>query len=134
MCQFQCDLCHFRNIQRRDPVVGNVKDSLSLRCIRRANLDAMWAREPTTVGGNSREVKKLLEKGSVLGYAPESLVVPAGPFLLRDKQLMSVASTMMLRLLDAGKNSRVFSTTPCALCEVPSPTSGGRRSMDRRRR
>jgi hypothetical protein len=30
MCQFQCDLCHFRNIQRRDPVVGNVKDSPSL--------------------------------------------------------------------------------------------------------
>jgi len=55
------DLCHFRNIQRRDPVIGNVKDSLSLRCIRRArNLDAMWAREPTTVGGNLREVKKLL--------------------------------------------------------------------------
>jgi len=48
MCQFQGDLCHFRNIQRRDPVIRNVKDSLSLRCIRRANLDAMWAREPTT--------------------------------------------------------------------------------------
>jgi hypothetical protein len=39
MCQFQCDLC--RNIQRRDPVVGNIKDSLSLRCIWRANLDAI---------------------------------------------------------------------------------------------
>jgi hypothetical protein len=36
MCQFQCDLCHFRNIQRRNPVVGNIKDSLSLRCIWRA--------------------------------------------------------------------------------------------------
>jgi len=104
MCQFQCDLCHFRNIQRRDPVIGNVKDSLSLRCVWRANLDAMWAREPTTVGGNLREVKKLLEKGSLLGHAPESLVVPAGPFPLRDDQLMSVASTMMLRSLDAGKN------------------------------
>jgi hypothetical protein len=104
MCQFQCDLCHFRNIQRRDPVIGNVKDSLSSRCIRRANLDAMWAREPTTVGGNLREIKKVLEKGSVLGYAPESLVVPAGPFPLRDDRLMSVASTMMLCSLDAGKN------------------------------
>jgi len=104
MFQLQCDLCHFRNIQRRDPMVGNIKDSLSLRCIRRANLAAMWTREPTTVGGNLREVKTLLEKGSVLGYAPESLVVPAGPFLLIDAQLMSVASTMMSRLLDAGKN------------------------------
>jgi len=65
----------------------------------------MWAKEPTTVGGNLREVKKLLEKESVLGYPPESLVVPAGPFPSGDDQLMLVASTMMmLRLLDAGKN------------------------------
>jgi len=31
-------------------------------------------------------------------------VVPAGPFPLRDDRLMSVASTMMLCSLDAGKN------------------------------
>ena len=118
MCQLQCNLCHFRNIQRRDPVVGNVKDSLSLRCIRRANLDAMWAREPTTVDGNVREVTKHLEKGSVLGYAPESLVVPAGPFLLRDDQLMLVASTMVLHLLDAGKNK------PCVQYTTAHPMRG----------
>jgi len=122
MCQFQRDLCHFRNIQRRDPVIRNVKDSLSLRCIRRANLDAMWAREPTTVGENLREVKKLLEKGSLLGYAPESLVVPAGPFPLRDDQLMSVASTMMLRLLDAGENKPCvqYNTVPPMRSAVPN--------------
>ena len=52
MCQFlQCDLCHFWNIQGRDLVVGNVKDSLSLLCILRANLDAMWVREPKFEGG-----------------------------------------------------------------------------------
>ena len=115
MCQFQCDLCHFWSIQRRDLVVGNVKDSLSLRCIRRANLDAMWGREPTTVGGNLREVKKRLEKGNVLGYAPESLLVSAGPFPSRDNQLMLVASTMMLRLLDVGKNE------PCLQYNTVSP-------------
>ena len=42
MCQFQCDLCHFRNIQRRGLVVGSVKHSLSLRCIQRANLDTSY--------------------------------------------------------------------------------------------
>jgi hypothetical protein len=41
MCMFQRDLCHFRNIQRRSPRVGSMKDQLSLRCIRLANLDAM---------------------------------------------------------------------------------------------
>jgi len=60
---------------------------------------------PCGLGSPSlREVEKILEKGSVLGYTPVSLVVPAGPFMLRDDQLMSVASTMMLRLLDTGKN------------------------------
>jgi len=67
------------------------------------DLDAMWAREPTEVRGNLREVKKLLEKGSVLDYALESLLVPAGPFRLRDDQQMSVASTLMLRSLDYGQ-------------------------------
>jgi hypothetical protein len=104
MCQFQCDLCHFRNTQNRHAVVGSVKDSLSLSCICLGNLDAMWAKEPTTVAGNLREVKKILEKGSVLDYALESLLVPAGPFRLRDDQQMSVASTLMLRSLDTGKN------------------------------
>jgi hypothetical protein len=76
----------------------------------------MWAREPsTTVGGNLMEVKKLLEKGSVLGYAPGSLVVPAGPFLLRDNQLILFASTMVLRLLDAGKNK------PCVQYDTVRP-------------
>jgi len=32
---FQCDLCHFQNIMDRDPE----------KLIRRANLDALWARE-----------------------------------------------------------------------------------------
>jgi len=42
-------------------------------------------------------------------------VVPAGPFPLRDDQLMSVASTMMLRSLDAGKNE------PCVQYDTVRP-------------
>ena len=66
MCMFQCDLCHFRNIQRRSPSVGSMKDQLLLRCIRRANLDAMWAKESSTVANNTRQVRKLVEKGKEL--------------------------------------------------------------------
>jgi len=44
-CPFQCDLCHFRNIQKRNPIHNKVEDMRLLRCIRRANLDAMWSRE-----------------------------------------------------------------------------------------
>jgi hypothetical protein len=49
MCPFQCDLCHFRNIQKRDFRPADVKDRLLLQCICRASLDAFWAREPSTV-------------------------------------------------------------------------------------
>jgi hypothetical protein len=39
MCPFQCDTCHFRNIQKRDPLLTKSEDIKLLRCIRRANLD-----------------------------------------------------------------------------------------------
>ena len=32
---FECDLCHFRNVARRDPVDGNPKDEFILMCTRR---------------------------------------------------------------------------------------------------
>jgi hypothetical protein len=36
MCPFQCDVCHFRNIQGRSPG-GDHRDKLFMMCIRRAN-------------------------------------------------------------------------------------------------
>jgi hypothetical protein len=44
MCPFQCDVCHFRNIQGRSPSEDH-HDKLFMLCIRRANLDALWSRE-----------------------------------------------------------------------------------------
>jgi hypothetical protein len=81
-----------------------MKDQLSLRCIRWANLEAMWAREPFTVANNTRQVRKLVEKGKELGYAMGALLVPAGPFPVRDDQLMAVATSMLMRSLDARIN------------------------------
>jgi hypothetical protein len=31
LCPFQCDLCHFRNIKKRDPFASDLKD-LNLLC------------------------------------------------------------------------------------------------------
>jgi hypothetical protein len=42
ICPFQCDLCHFQNVQRRPPGC-DPRDEYFLLCIRRANLDALWA-------------------------------------------------------------------------------------------
>jgi hypothetical protein len=59
MCPFKCDLCHFRNIQKRDFCPTNVIDKLLLQCIRRVLLDAFWARESSTVRVNLQGAKKL---------------------------------------------------------------------------
>ena len=48
-----CDFCAFRDLNFQDPVGSIPKDVTTLVAIRRANLDAMWAREPETVGETS---------------------------------------------------------------------------------
>ena len=53
---FECDLCSFRNVAQRNPMWKNKKDNYTLICIRRANLDAMWSREASTVETNVRRI------------------------------------------------------------------------------
>jgi hypothetical protein len=36
----------------RDPIDGLAQDVRLGKCIRRANLDALWSREPSTVSNN----------------------------------------------------------------------------------
>ena len=55
---FECDLCHFWNMNKRDPVPGHPKDKYTLLCIRRANLDAMWSRETSTVSANLTRLRR----------------------------------------------------------------------------
>ena len=56
MVPFQCDVYHFRNIQKRNPdPLKYAKDALALSCIRRANLDSVWSREPSTVSRNASQ-------------------------------------------------------------------------------
>ena len=49
LCPFQCDVCHFINMKDREPNMENAQDVFTMRCIRRANLDAFWSRRPGTV-------------------------------------------------------------------------------------
>ena len=55
---FECDLCHFRNINGRDPLTDSKKDDYLLLLIRRASLDAFWSRETSTVSGNFRRLQR----------------------------------------------------------------------------
>jgi hypothetical protein len=49
---FQCHLCHFQILTLRNPSESNHKDALLLCCLIRANLDALWSRESSTVDSN----------------------------------------------------------------------------------
>jgi hypothetical protein len=110
MCPFQCDICHFRNIQKRDMVAGNRKDKLLLQCIRRASLDAFWAREPSTVRANLRGARRLEEIGDTVGMT--SVTPPMGPYTTDDSFGMGLAVCVLLRTLDPGKTEDLiqFST------------------------
>jgi hypothetical protein len=50
---FECDLCHYRNLRKQDPSLTDPQDVYLLTAIRRANLDAFWARASSTTVKNN---------------------------------------------------------------------------------
>lgn len=55
---FSCELCHFRNVNLRDPLLDSSKDVYTLTAMRRANIDVCWAREPSTVRANLNRARR----------------------------------------------------------------------------
>lgn len=96
---FQCDECQFRNMKGRSSD-GSEADKILGRFIRRANLDAFWAREPGTVNN----IVSITAKATILGLNPQLLLPTMGPFPVRDKQGMGLAVCVLLRSLDEGRN------------------------------
>lgn len=109
---FQCDLCHFRNINGRSPLPDGSDDTV-MKFIRRANLDALWSREVGTVRNTHREYLKIRTKAKLLDLDDGKIFPPMGPHPVIDKQGMGLAIVILLRSLDAGKNEPTiqFSTT-----------------------
>ncbi len=104
MTPFQCELCHFRNVKGRNPILNNERDQKALLMCRRANLDAFWARTAATVSSNLSDLKQLIKHSSGLWGVVPSL--PArGPFPLADNFGVSVATTTLARSLDPGRNA-----------------------------
>ena len=99
---FQCDLCHFRNVYGRNPIMNSIEDSTGLVAIRRAIMDSFWGRATATVENNFREVKKYAaiaeQRLGMTRHLPNM-----GPFSLRDEWGMGVAMTILERSLDKGK-------------------------------
>lgn len=108
---FQCELCHFRNIQKRNPSPSNVKDNRCLEDFRHANINAFWSREPSTVKANLGQARKMEDIGEEY-YGFNSVSPPMGPFPLEDTFGMKAAVTLLRRSLDPGRHERTiqFST------------------------
>ena len=106
MTPFQCDLCHFRNIYRRNPTGGSPEEDLFFTTIRRVILDAFWARASSTVQSNLQEMRRYIKLCTRVGAErPFDEGMERGPFPLRDSWGALVACTMLIRSLDEGRNS-----------------------------
>ena len=107
---FQCDLCHFRNLKGHSPLDA-YEDNQLLLYIRRANLDAFWARETGTVKNTKRDVASIIRNAASFGL--KNILPKMGPFPVHDSHGMGLAVCMLRRSLDTGKNERTiqFATT-----------------------
>jgi hypothetical protein len=101
MAPFQCPLCHFRNIMKRDPWDDNEGEQEILEFVVRAILDAFWGRETTTVTKNLSEARRMERTFSRLRMPLGTLSM--WPFPLSDDMGMQAAVAVLDRSMDPGK-------------------------------
>ena len=99
---FQCDLCHFRNMTGRDPIAHHKKDEYTMLCVRRANLDALWAREPGTVKSNLSSLRRSHRSGEE-AFGFEQSLPALGPFPISDTCGMKMACLSLDASLRKGR-------------------------------
>lgn len=100
MTPFQCDECHFVNMQGRNSRETE-QDQMLLRLIRRANLDAFWDRSSSTVEAHHRDVKKMDQIAEDLGMEP--VQTHLGLWDVKDDFGMKIAVIMLKWSLDPGR-------------------------------
>jgi hypothetical protein len=71
--RFQCDCCHFQNIKGHIPSDSIGADQRLLTFIRRANLDAMWSQEVSTIEMSRREIKRACKTFASFGISWENV-------------------------------------------------------------
>ena len=82
LCPFQCDLCWFRNLQKRSPREGSYADARVLSYIRRVNLDICWSRSEGTISSVKNDLIKLVNCWKDLGLKID--LPPLGPWPIKD--------------------------------------------------
>jgi len=103
---FECDLCSFRNVVGRNPVITDGRDEFTLTAIRRVLLDVMWAREPDTVTSNwSRARRDYSMAVDNLSLDYRTILPILGNPRVGDRVGLGVALTTVLASLRQGKNA-----------------------------
>ena len=105
MTPFQCDSCHFENCKRRSPIEGNLQDEVALLGIRRANLDALWSRERSTVRSNRLQGNMWISVSESAGWLDHGLP-KRGPYPVEDTFGMQAAVNLLLRSRSVGINAK----------------------------
>ena len=106
MTLFECDLCIYKKLKKRDPVKGQAQDDLLLGVIRRMNLDAFWSRATSTVIKNAERAEMMIKMAGLMGLE--------GPFEehqvygLEDHCGYQVAATTLLQSRRPGKHDSLY--------------------------
>ena len=103
MTPFQCEFCLFQNIKGRDAIENVTRDKYMLGILRRANLDAFWARQRSTVARTVTELNRLRQLEMEFGI--KTGIPRRGPFSVEDTFGAGLALCMLQRSLDLGKNA-----------------------------
>jgi hypothetical protein len=105
MCALQYDLCHFRNIQNREPGREDPSEVLLLTTIFQANLDAFWARKSSTVSHNATTTRKNVRISQErFGVTGSSVFKAQGPHPLEYSFGMLKAYVFLYHSLNQGRN------------------------------
>ena len=107
MCVFQCEVCHFRNMEMRDPNPEG-SDMKVLRYIRRVNLDDFWASRPGTVYNHFLEMRDTIKDADEMGI--KSPFPERGPLAVHDTADMGAAVLLLKKSLNPGAYSKKILT------------------------
>jgi hypothetical protein len=100
-CPFECDECCFHRLRGKPSVQGVDEDRNLLAYIRRANLDAFWARQPGTVSGLRMLFREQVEVGQTFGF---EMFPPLGPFGREYQSGMGAAIGILARSQRPGRD------------------------------
>jgi len=104
---FQCHFCHFQILTLRDPIPGDPRDGMLMCCLVRANLDACWSRETTTIDANRRNLAQLIKIWKQMGVLPHVLP-PLGPHAPQDLFGMAAAVAMLSKSTQPGRHEEAY--------------------------